>query len=151
MRFRHTQIGDIPLLALRQGVAGEIRYELHGPIDRAQDVFNTLWEIGQAFGIRRLGGRTKMVNHVEACFPTPSVDFVPAMFGKDEAEFALNYFSANAREVYRTTDGSFEYGDISELYRAPIELGWKKNIKFDHDFLGRSALESEAAAPSGRW
>ena len=88
-----------------------------------------------------------MVNHVEACFPTPSVDFVPAIFGEDEKEFALAYFSDNAREIYRTTDGSFEYSDISELYRTPVELGWKKNIKLDHDFIGRKALEPEIANP----
>jgi glycine cleavage system aminomethyltransferase T len=147
MRFRKTQIGDVPFLALRQGMAGEIGYELHGAIEHAHAIFNILWDIGQAFGIRRLGGRTKMVNHVEACFPTPSVDFVPAIFGKDEEDFATRYFSANARDVYRTTDGSFEYADISELYRTPVELGWKKNIKFDHDFIGRAALEPEVAEP----
>ncbi len=147
MRFRDTQIGDTKFLALRQGMAGEIGYEMHGPMEHAQEIFTVLWEIGQEFGIRRLGGRTKMVNHVEACFPTPSVDFAPAIFGKDEEEFATTYFSANAREVYRTTDGSYEYTDISELYRTPVELGWKKNVKFDHDFIGRAALEPEVSAP----
>ena len=87
-----------------------------------------------------------MVNHVEACFPTPSVDYVPAMFGEDEREFAQT-FSENARDVYRMTDGSFEYSDISELYRTPVELGWKKNIKFDHEFIGREALEPEVSNP----
>jgi vanillate/3-O-methylgallate O-demethylase len=147
MRFRDTQIGNKQFLALRQGMAGEIGYELHGPIEHAHEIFNALWDIGQEFGIRRLGGRTKMVNHVEACFPTPSVDFVPAIFGKEEEEFATKYFSANARETYRTTDGSFEYADISELYRTPVELGWKKNVKFDHDFIGRYALEPEVSEP----
>ena len=88
-----------------------------------------------------------MVNHVEACFPTPSVDFVPSIFGEEEREFAEAYFSDNARKIYRTTDGSFAYSDISELYRSPVELGWKKNVKFDHDFIGRNALEPEVATP----
>jgi len=97
--------------------------------------------------IRRLGGRTKMVNHVEACFPTPSVDYVPALFGETEKEFTAAYFSANAQANYRNTDGSYQYTDISELYRTPVELGWKKNVKFDHDFIGRAALEPEVASP----
>jgi len=146
MRFRNTQIGNKQFLALRQGMAGEIGYELHGPIEHAIEIYNTLLEVGREFGMRRLGGRTKMVNHVEACFPTPSVDYVPAIFGEDEKEFALT-LSENAREIYRTTDGSFEYTDISELYRTPVELGWKKNVKFDHDFIGRAALEPEVANP----
>ena len=147
MRFRDTGIGDLRFKALRQGMAGEVGYELHGPIDQARDVFQALMRHGQDFGIRRLGGRTKMVNHVEACFPTPSVDYVPAIFGDDEREFATSYFSANARANYRRTDGSFVYSDIGELYRTPVELGWRRNVKFDHDFIGRAALEPEVAAP----
>ena len=146
MRFRGTQIGNKQFLALRQGMAGEVGYELHGPIEHATEIYNTLLKVGQEFGIRRLGARTKMVNHVEACFPTPSVDYVPAMFGEDEREFAQTV-SENARDVYHTTDGSFEYFDISELYRTPVELGWKKNIKFDHEFIGREALEPEVSNP----
>jgi glycine cleavage system aminomethyltransferase T len=147
MRFRDTGIGGMRFKALRQGMAGEVGYELHGPIEQARDVFEALLRHGQDFGIRRLGGRTKMVNHVEACFPTPSVDYVPAIFGADEQEFATSYFGANARANYRRTDGSFAYADVAELYRTPVELGWRKNIKLDHDFIGRAALEPEVAAP----
>ena len=42
MRFRDTQIGDMPFKALRQGMAGEIGYELHGPIEHAQEIYNAL-------------------------------------------------------------------------------------------------------------
>jgi glycine cleavage system aminomethyltransferase T len=146
MRFRPTQIGKFQVLALRQGMAGEIGFELHGAIEHAHEVYGSLMEVGRQFGIRRLGGRTKMVNHVEACFPTPSVDYVPAMFGESEREFALT-FSENARAIYSRTDGSFEYADIGELYRTPVELGWRRNVKLDHDFIGRAALEPEIAEP----
>jgi vanillate/3-O-methylgallate O-demethylase len=36
---------------------------------------------------------------------------------------------------------------VSAWYRSPVELGWAKNIKFDHDFIGRAALEAEVANP----
>jgi vanillate/3-O-methylgallate O-demethylase len=147
MRFRDTQIGNVGFKVLRQGMAGEIGYELHGPMEHAQEIFNILLEHGRHYGIRRLGGRTKMVNHVEACFPTASVDYVPALFGEEEKEFTAAYFSPNAQANYRRTDGSFEYSDISALYRTPVELGWHKNVKFDHHFIGRAALEPEVADP----
>jgi vanillate/3-O-methylgallate O-demethylase len=147
MRFRDTQIGNVKFKALRQGMSGEIGYELHGPIEHAQEIFNKLLEHGRDYGIRRLGGRTKMVNHVEACFPTPSVDYVPALFGEEEKDFTATHFSPNAQAIYRKTDGSFEYSDISALYRTPVELGWGKSVKFDHDFVGRAALEPEVANP----
>jgi vanillate/3-O-methylgallate O-demethylase len=43
--------------------------------------------------------------------------------------------------------GSFEADDITAWYRSPVELGWGKNAKFDHDFIGRAALEQEVANP----
>lgn len=144
MRFRELKIAGVTCRALRQGMAGELGYEIQGPIEHGPVVFEAIMQSGRDYGIRRLGGRTKMVNHVEACFPTPSVDYIPAMYGPDESEFALT-FSENAREAYRATDGSYEYADISELYRSPAELGWKKNVRFDHEFTGRAALEAEHA------
>ena len=43
--------------------------------------------------------------------------------------------------------GSFEGQKPKDYYRSPVELGWTKNIKFDHQFLGREALEEEVAHP----
>ena len=40
-----------------------------------------------------------------------------------------------------------EADDVNAWYRSPVELGWAKNIKFDHDFTGRKALEAEVANP----
>jgi glycine cleavage system aminomethyltransferase T len=37
--------------------------------------------------------------------------------------------------------------DMKLRYCNPIELGWAKTVVFDHDFIGRSALEKEAANP----
>jgi vanillate/3-O-methylgallate O-demethylase len=43
--------------------------------------------------------------------------------------------------------GSFQADSVSESYRSPVELGWARNIKFDHDFYGRATLEREVANP----
>jgi vanillate/3-O-methylgallate O-demethylase len=142
MRFRKTRVGGIKFQALRQGMSGEIGYELHGPSEQGVALYNALLQAGQEYGIRRLGGRTKMVNHVEACFPTPSVDFIPAYVGE-----AADGASSTAPAYRPVTAGSFEYTDVSALFRSPVELGWAKNIKFDHDFVGREALEAEVANP----
>ena len=37
--------------------------------------------------------------------------------------------------------GSFVSGDIKDYYLNPFELGYAHMVKFDHDFIGRDALE----------
>lgn len=142
MRFRSGRVAGRDILILRQGMAGEVGFELHGASDDGPAVYGAILEAGKEFGIRRLGERTKMVNHVEACFPTFSVDFVPDWFGEEEKPYlewlAVNYPGSTGVG----TTGSFDSSDIRTLCRTPYELGWGKNIKFDHSFLGRAALEA---------
>jgi glycine cleavage system aminomethyltransferase T len=57
-------INGMKFLALRQGVSGERGYELWGPAKDGQAVWKAIVEAGQGFGIRQLGMRTKLVNHV---------------------------------------------------------------------------------------
>lgn len=35
-----------------------------------QEIYDAIIEAGKEFGIRRLGRRTAMIKHLEACFPT---------------------------------------------------------------------------------
>lgn len=147
MRFRPVQIDGMEFLLMRQGMAGEIGFELQGPIGQALDVYRRILDIGARFGIKQLGGRTKLVNHVEASFPTPTIDYVPAF----EGEF-LDWLASASNlivpaEFLFNSSGSLEVQSPKELFRSPFELGWGKNIRFDHDFLGRAALEREAADP----
>lgn len=150
MRFRASGIGNRRFDILRQGMSGEVGFELHGPSDEGVEVYDAILKAGQAYGIRRLGGRAKMVNHVEACFPTPTVDFLPAMFGPGEDEKA---FLAGLLETMPgfldalQTAGSWEKQSLQDYERSPIELGWGKNIRFDHEFIGRAALEEEKESP----
>jgi glycine cleavage system aminomethyltransferase T len=37
--------------------------------------------------------------------------------------------------------------DLRLRYRTPVELGWEKMINFDHEFIGKAALEKEVASP----
>ena len=37
--------------------------------------------------------------------------------------------------------GSFDSADIEDYYHTPWELGYGSFVKFDHDFIGREALE----------
>src|SRR6185369_8479448 len=40
--------------------------------------------------------------------------------------------------------------DLDRRHRSPYQLGWGHMVKFDHEFVGRAALEAEAAADATR-
>ncbi|GJD50536.1 Vanillate/3-O-methylgallate O-demethylase [Methylobacterium crusticola] len=148
MRSGEIEIAGCRMLALRQGMSGEIGFELQGPIAEAPQVYEHLISVGQEFGLKKLGGRAAFINHLEACFPTIVTDYLPGIFGAEMAEYLAEFRAA--MPAFASTfnvAGSFEADDISAWYRSPVELGWGKNIKFDHDFIGRKALEDEVANP----
>jgi len=161
MRFKHVEIEGRSVLALRQGMSGEIGgFELQGPAVDGQVILDAILEAGRDLGIRRLGTRTAMINHLEAWYPTVVQHYLPAIFGPDLAGYRDYLRSptpieqgypedriAYMRRLSFSLTGSYQGDDISEYYRSPVELGWSKNIKFDHDFIGRLALEEEVSNP----
>jgi len=149
MRFRKASIDGMEFYLLRQGMSGDIGYEIHGALEEGAAVYQKIWELGQRHGIRELGGRTKMVNHVEACYPTPTVDYVPAWNGiAEEAEFKdfVDQLGFLPYHYFEPNSGSHE-GGSKELHFSPYEMGWGRSVKFDHEFVGKEALEAEAENP----
>ncbi len=148
MRNGECTIAGHTVVALRQGMSGEPGWELQGPADDAAAVYDAVIAAGAEYGIRRLGGRAAFINHLEACFPTIVTDYLPAIFDEDLKDY-LAEFKAGLPRFASTFNlaGSYQSDDIADWYRSPVELGWAKNIKFDHNFLGREALEAEVAAP----
>lgn len=151
VKFMHSgeiEIAGCKMLALRQGMSGEIGFELQGPMTQATAVYDAIVSAGQEFGLRRIGGRAIFVNHLEACFPTIVTDYMPAIFDEDMEQYQQEFRSA--MPGYAATfnvAGSFQSNDLRDWYRSPVELGWSKVINFNHDFIGREALEKEVANP----
>ncbi|MHC8378477.1 glycine cleavage T C-terminal barrel domain-containing protein [Pseudomonas sp. MDT1-16] len=165
VKFMYTKKGKVKNLEvtfLRQGMAGEIGFELQGPITEREELVAAVMELAPEFGMRRLGARNLMINHLEACYPTGSMHFYNAL--SDNSQQAYLDFMAddkNLPDAWRGTPfetvlrfnfsgaftGSWDGDDLTGLYRSPVEMGWGKNIVFDHDFIGRQALEIELETP----
>jgi vanillate/3-O-methylgallate O-demethylase len=151
VKFMHSgeiEISGCRMLALRQGMSGEIGFELQGPKQDAAKVYDAIVAAGPEFGLRRLGGRAVFINHLEACFPTIVTDYMPAIFDAGMKDYFEEFRSAmpGFASTFNVA-GSFDSDRIEDWYRSPVELGWAKTIKFDHDFIGRAALEEEVANP----
>lgn len=149
MRFDAAEIAGIPVYALRQGMAGEIGFELHGPAAGREAVVERLTEVGEKHGIVRIGARTVMLNHLEAAFPTGGWHYLKDSYNagaKDSVQWIKENFGQFP--IPPTIRGSFVSDDVNDYLQSPIALGWGRSIRFDHNFVGRSALEAEAAQPT---
>jgi glycine cleavage system aminomethyltransferase T len=146
MHHRLSGIDGMEVRVLRMGMAGTLAYELHGRMEDARPVYSAILEAGEPYGIRRLGMRAYMMNHTENGFPQAYYHF-PYPWSEDKgfmeylAEMKIGSFQVSGNFA-----GSMGQ-DIRLRYRNPVELGWAGMIKFDHDFVGRKALEKEAANP----
>ncbi|MGW0707924.1 aminomethyl transferase family protein [Streptomyces sp. NPDC002643] len=132
----------------RIGMSNTLAYELRGPLEYGPAVFDMVFQAGKEYDIKRLGWRTYVVNHTEGGFPQQGNSFLPAAF--TDPEFVNHpVFGANLppSHVSSPLTGSAEPGDVRARLRTPFEVNWGWMAKFDHDFIGREALEAEAANP----
>jgi glycine cleavage system aminomethyltransferase T len=134
-RTRMTHIGGRAVRILRTGITGELGYEIHGPSEIGNETWERIYDDGRELGIRRLGGRSMLISHVEGCYPTIGRDFLPA---------TSNRAQMSGAHTIGHGGGSYEWTDPQELTRSPFELGWDREVSLDtHDFLGREALLAE--------
>ena len=66
---------------------------------------------------------------------------MPAIFGPELRGYR-EWLDADA---LGSLGGSMDSADITDYYVTPYDIGYGRTVKFDHDFLGREALERVAA------
>jgi glycine cleavage system aminomethyltransferase T len=71
---------------------------------------------------------------------------VPAIFGPEMAGYR-EWLDAAA---LGSLGGSMDSADITDYYVTPYDLDYGRTVRFDHDFLGREALERIAAGAHRR-
>jgi len=147
LRFRTTTIAGKKVEVGRIGMSGNLAYEVRGPIEEGAAVYDAIYQANREIGIERLGWRTYLVNHVEGGFPQMCWTFGSAMVIED---FYLDMVGRDHWSVNWNRSGSYDPADIRPRLRTPFEVNWDRAVKFDHDFIGRKALEEEAKAPPHR-
>jgi glycine cleavage system aminomethyltransferase T len=147
LRFRDAKIGDKTVEVGRIGMSGNLAYELRGPLDEGPEMYDAVFRAGKDLGIARLGWGTYLVNHVEGGFPQMNWTFASAA---DLDPDYLAFVKASGFDPPFNHSGSVDPSDRSARMRTPFELRWDRAVKFDHEFVGRAALEEEAANPRRR-
>jgi len=133
-----VQIAGHDVRALRHGMAGQPGWELFGPWDQGEEVREAIIAAGEQFGLRQVGGRAYSSNALESGWiPSP----LPAVYTGEELRPYREWLPANGYEGSASIGGSFVSANIEDYYFTPWDLGYGHLIKFDHDFIGRDALE----------
>jgi len=144
IRFFHMGeigIGGRKVRALRHGMSGEPGLEIWGPFEEGEEIREIIHEAGREFGLRLVGSRAYSTNTLESGWiPSP----LPAVYTGDAMRSYREWLPADGYEGSGSIGGSFVSGRIEDYYLTPYELGYGPFVKFDHDFIGREALEALA-------
>ena len=147
LKFFHMtsiQIAGHSVRAFRHGMAGQPGLELFGPWQNAEAVKAAIVEAGKEFGLRQVGARAYSSNTLESGWiPSP----MPAIYSGEKMKAYRQWLPANGYEAIASLGGSFYSRNIEDYYLTPYDLGYAPIVKFDHDFIGREALEKIAQRP----
>jgi glycine cleavage system aminomethyltransferase T len=125
--------------ALRHGMAGQPGFELFGPMKDYETIHGALVKAGEEFGLRLVGGRAYSSNTLESAWiPSP----MPGIYSGDEKYAKYRkWLPADSFEGNASLGGSYYSKDVSDYYVTPFDLGYGFMIKYDHEFIGKAALE----------
>jgi vanillate/3-O-methylgallate O-demethylase len=130
---------------LRHGMAGQPGFELFGPWEDGEAVLAALLEAGADHGLVRVGAKAySTANLASGWVPAP----MAALFSDDP--LMQEYREWLPVEKVGSIGGSLDSADITDYYLTPFDIGYGKTVKFDHDFVGREALERMAGTTPPR-
>ncbi|WP_238367461.1 aminomethyl transferase family protein [Mesobacterium pallidum] len=129
---------------LSHGMGGAQGLEIWGPYEDGPAVMERLMEAGAKYDIRKCGARAYSTAAMESGWiPSP----LPAIYSGDAMKGYREWLPANGFEATATVGGSFQPDDVADYYLTPWDLDYQRVVKFDHDFIGRDALEKMAEGP----
>jgi vanillate/3-O-methylgallate O-demethylase len=135
----HVTIAGRRVRALRHGMAGAPGLEVWGPYAEGDEIRAAILEAGKDFGIVPVGARAYATNTLESGWiPSP----VPAVYTGDKMKPYREWLPGTSYEANASLGGSFVSDNIEEYYTTPYELGYDGFTKFDHDFIGKEALQA---------
>jgi vanillate/3-O-methylgallate O-demethylase len=147
IKFFNMDVFDIAgckVRALRHGMVGQPGWELFGPWADADKVRDAIVEAGRDLGIRKVGARTYPTSTLESGWiPSP----VPAVYTGELMKPYREWLKGTSYEATASLGGSFVSKNVESYYLTPYDLGYGGFVRFDHEFIGRAALEKMAKKP----
>lgn len=134
-------IGPHEVVALNHRMSGFPGFEFWGPSEVGEDVRDLILQAGEKFGLNQIGGRTYPVTAAVSGWVGA---VLPAVYTGENMRAYRAWLPANGAEARQAIGGSLATGRVEDYYRTPYDLGYGFMVKFDHDFIGRAALQALA-------
>jgi glycine cleavage system aminomethyltransferase T len=145
-RMAEFRIAGRRVRGLRHGMAGRPGFELFGPWADGEAVLAALLEAGAGHGLVQAGAKAYSTANLESGWvPAP----LPAIFAEDDRQLAA-YREWLPATAVGSLGGSVDADDIADYYLTPYDVGYERHVRFDHEFVGRAALERISEAPPRR-
>ncbi len=146
-RMGQISVGGRDYRTLRHGMGGAPGLEFWGPVEMYDEVKGLLLEAGERYGLRQVGARAYGSATVESgwwgCV-------FPAIYSDEAMRSYREWLPAHSYDGLASLGGSFVSDRIEDYYFTPWDLDYGRLIRFDHDFVGREALERMATQPHRR-
>lgn len=137
----YINIAGRKVRALRHGMAGAPGLEVWGPYAEGEEIRAAIIEAGKDFGLVQVGARAYATNTLESGWiPSP----LPAVYTGEKMKPYREWLPGDGYEATGSLGGSFVSSNIEDYYMTPYELGYGTFVKFDHDFIGKEALQKKA-------
>lgn len=132
-------IAGLRVTAMRHSMGGVPGLELTGPWEDRRAVKDAMLEAGRNHGLRQIGSLAYFSTVIESgwwAVPFSAVYTSPGMKAYRE------WLTARSASATMSLGGSFYSENPEDYYATPWDLGYGHLIKFNHDFVGREALEA---------
>ena len=143
----HFCVAGRRVRALRHGMSGAPGLEFWGPKEEGDEIKAVIMEAGREFGLKAGGARAYSTVAIESGWiPSP----MPAIYQGKEMKPYREWLKADGFEANASLGGSFYSDNIEDYYALPWDFDYGRMLKFDHDFIGREALEKLVDKPHRR-
>jgi vanillate/3-O-methylgallate O-demethylase len=130
--------------ALGHGMAATPGLEIFGPYEYHEAVLDDVLGAGEAYGIRQLGSKAYKTGKIGSGW---LVGPLPAIYESEEMRGYREWLDPDGTEAAFSIGGSFVSEDVRDYYMTPMERGQGHLVSFDHEFVGRAALEAAIEDP----
>jgi syringate O-demethylase/vanillate/3-O-methylgallate O-demethylase len=145
MRFFQTgsiQVAGREYRSLRHGMGGAPGLEFWGPVEHYEAVKVAILKAGEEFGLLQVGARAYSSAAVDSGWlPCP----MPAIYSGEEMRSYREWLPSASFDGIAALGGSYVSDEIEDYYLTPWEVDYGRLIRFNHDFIGREALERRAS------